>query len=299
MDRLSEMEAFISVVDQGGFTDAARKLGISKSAVSKHVSALEERLGARLLDRTTRRVNPTEIGLAYYDRAASVVNSAIEADDMVSVMQSTPRGALKVSVPVSFATSQMSELIGPFLSKYPEITLNLVLDDRFVELVSEGFDVAIRIGQLSDSSLIARKLAETRSLITVSPDYAEKHGMPTRIEDLSEHQLLHYSNLSTGNFWRFKSKQGQERHIRVGGRLTANNGEMLMKAAIDGQGIALVPEFIIGDALETGKLVEVLPNLQLENLGVFVVYPPGRYVQPKLRAFIDFLVEAFKDSKAG
>lgn len=294
MDRLSEMEAFVSVVDQGGFTDAARKLGMSKSAVSKHVSALEARLGARLLNRTTRRVNPTEIGLAYYDRAAMVLAGATEADEMVNAMQTAPRGALRVSVPVSFGISQVSGLVGEFLAEYPDVSVNMVLDDRFVELVAEGFDVAIRIGLLEDSSLRARKLAESSSQIVASPGYLETHGTPTCIEDLSDHTLLHYTNLATGNFWRLKTKSGDERHVRVGGRLTANNGESLRRAAESGIGIAMVPAFILGRAVEEGRLVPILQDVQLDLLGIYAVYPPGRFTQPKVRAFIDFLAERLK-----
>ena len=294
MDRLSEMEAFVCVVDQGGFTDAAKKLGMSKSAVSKHVSALEARLGARLLNRTTRRVNPTEIGLAYYDRVMNVLSSATEADEMVTAMQTAPRGALRVSAPVTFGTLHLSGLISEFLGAYPELSVNMVLDDRFVELVAEGFDVAIRIGKLEDSSLRARKLAESNSYMVASPAYLKAHGTPQRIEDLSDHTLLHYSNLSTGNFWKLRNKSGEERQVRVGGRLTANNGASLKKAAEDGLGISLVPAFILGDAVERGTLVKLLPDIQMAPLGIYAVYPPGQFMQPKLRAFIDFLAESLK-----
>ncbi|MHA3915794.1 LysR family transcriptional regulator [Halovulum sp. GXIMD14793] len=297
MDRLSEMQAFVSVVDQGGFTEAARKMGISKSAVSKHVASLEERLGARLLNRTTRRVSPTEIGLAYYDRVNSVLQAATEADDMVGTMQDNPKGSLRVSVPVSFGISQLSGLINGFLEANPEVDINLVLDDRFVELVAEGFDLAIRIGHLQDSSLKARKLAETRTVLVASPAYLARQGTPARLNDLTNHQLLHYSNLSTGNFWRLRTLSGEEQHIRVGGRLTANNAEALMQAAEDGLGIAQLPGFILGDAISTGRLVEVLPELAVDRLGIYAVYPPGRFVQPKLRAFIDHLVAAFRQGQ--
>lgn len=294
MDKLTEMEAFIAVVDQGGFTDAARKMGLSKSVVSKYVSALEARLGARLLNRTTRRVSPTEIGLNYYDRAAAVLASAAEADEMVSAMQDAPRGALRISTPVSFGIGQIAPRVGGFLKRYPDISVNMVLDDRFVELVAEGFDVAIRIGTLQDSSLRARKLADAHIFLCASPEYVAAHGMPERIDDLSEHHLLHYSNLSSGNYWRLSTKSGEERHVRVGGRMTANNGESLLKACESGLGLALLPSFIIGDRLEKGSLVRVLPDLQTISLGVYAVYPPGRFVQPKLRAFIDYLVEEFR-----
>ena len=176
MDRLTEMEAFVQVVDHGGFTDAARKMSLSKSAVSKHVSALEARLGARLLNRTTRRVSPTEVGLAYYDRARSVLAGAGEADSMVTAMQATPKGSLRVSAPVTFGVLQLAPVVAGFLAAYPEVDINLVLDDRFVEVVAEGYDLAVRIGTLADSSLKARKLAETRTVIAAAPRLSRRRG---------------------------------------------------------------------------------------------------------------------------
>lgn len=294
MDRLNEMQAFVTVVDQGGFTDAARKLGISKSAVSKHVAALEDRLGARLLNRTTRRVSPTEIGLAFYDRAIRVLSEAEDAEAMVSSMQEAPRGELRVTAPVSFGLRRVTPAVSAFLKTYPDISVHMVLDDRFVELVAEGYDVAIRIGDLADSTLHARRLADVTLHIAASPDYLRARGTPRTIQDLTEHELLHYSNQSSGNFWRLNGPNGEERQIRAGGRLTVNNGDALMQAALDGIGIGLVPDFIIGDALETGKLVELLPNARHRQIGVFAVYPPGRFPQPKLRAFIDCLAAEFK-----
>src|SRR5690606_37136031 len=192
MDRLTEMEAFATVVEQGGFTDAAKKMGISKSAVSKHVSALEARLGARLLNRTTRRVSPTEIGLAYYDRARRVLNDAGEADALVTSMQSAPSGLLRISVATDFGVNLPSPILGDFLLEYPDITVNMVLNNRYVELISEGFDMAIRVGELEDSTLRARKLTETVKRMVGSPSYFEKYGRPTKIDDLNEHKLLHY-----------------------------------------------------------------------------------------------------------
>jgi DNA-binding transcriptional LysR family regulator len=294
MDRLAEMEAFIAVVDHGGFTDAARKLGVSKSAVSKHVSSMEARLGARLLNRTTRRVSPTEIGLAYYDKATRVIADATEADAMVSAMQSEPRGELRVSVPVSFGTTHLAGAVGEFLKQYPEVSVHMVMDDRFVELVSEGFDIAIRIGELPDSTLRARKIAEGVGKIVASPGYLEEHGMPTCVDDLQGHTLLHYSNLATGNFWRLKGANGNERQVRVGGRLTANNGEALLRAAEAGLGISMVPSFIIRDSIKEGRVMSLMDQCLDHKLGIYAVYPPGRFPQPKLRAFIEFLVAHFK-----
>jgi len=294
MDRLTEMEAFVRVIDHGGFTEAARQMGLSKSAVSKHVSALETRLAVRLLTRTTRRVSPTELGLAYYDRARAVLEDASEADSMVTAMQATPRGSLRVSVPVSFGIGQVSGAIARFLDAYPEVEVNMVLDDRFVELLAEGFDLAIRIGVLEDSSLKARKLAEARLQLAASPAYVAARGMPQSIDELNDHCLLHYSNLSTGNFWRLRGRNGVERQIRVGGRFTANNGESLRKAAESGIGIVMLPSFILGEALRSGRLVEVLPDREPILLGIHALYPQGPFPQPKLRAFVDFLAEHFR-----
>jgi len=294
MDRLNEMEAFIRVVDLGGFTDAARKMGLSKSAVSKHVASLEDRLGARLLNRTTRRVSPTEIGLAYYDRAIRVLADAQEADAMVSAMQDAPRGELRVSAPVSFGVRRLAPAVAGFLQAYPDISVHMVLDDRFVELVAEGYDMAIRVGDLPDSSLRARKLSDAPLHLAASPDYLAEKGRPAALPDLAEHSLLHYSNLSSGNYWRLQGANGQERQVRAVGRLTVNNGDALRQAAIDGLGIALLPDFIVDDAFETGALEELLPETRRPPLGVYAIYPQGRFPQPKLRVFIDYLVEALK-----
>ncbi len=294
MDRLAEMEAFVQVVDHGGFTEASRQMGLSKSAVSKHVAALEARLAVRLLTRTTRRVSATELGLAFYDRARLVLRDAAEADSMVTSMQATPQGTLRISVPVSFGITQVSPAVAAFLHAFPEVDVQMVLEDRFVEVVAEGFDLAIRIGVLEDSSLKARKLAEVRRVLAVSPAYLAEKGTPETVEDLGRHQLLHYSHLASGNFWRLRTATGEERQVRVGGRFTANNGESLMKAAEAGLGIALLPSFMICDSLAAGRLVEVLPGRGLDVLGVYAVYPQGPFPQPKLRAFIDFLAEHFR-----
>ncbi len=294
MDRLTEMEAFVQVVDHGGFTEAARKMGLSKSAVSKHISALEARLAVRLLNRTTRRVSPTELGLAYYDRARTVLIDAAEAEDMVTAMQATPKGSLRVSAPVSFGISHLSTAVSKFLRAYPEVDMHMVLDDRYVEIVAEGFDLAIRVGVLEDSSLKARRLAETSRRLVAAPSYIQRMGEPRTLDDLHRHELLHYSNLATGNFWRLRAPSGEERQIRVGGRLTVNNGDSLLKAAEMGLGIALLPSFIICDSIQAGRLVEVLTERGPDRHGIYAIYPEGRFTQPKLRAFIDFLAEHFR-----
>jgi len=295
MDRLTEMEAFATVVDQGGFTDAAKKMGISKSAVSKHVSSLETRLGARLLNRTTRRVSPTEIGLAYYDRARRVLNDAGEADALVTAMQSAPSGLLRVSAATDFGVNHLSPALGGFLHEFPDITVNMVLNNRYVELISEGFDLAVRIGELEDSSLRARKLADTHKMMIASPKYFEEYGRPEKIDDLNEHKLLHYSNQASGNVWKLTAPSGEKRQVRSAGWLTVNDGQSLLNAAINGLGIAFLPSFLYSDALREGLLEPAIKDLPVETHGIYAVYPPGRYTQPKVRAFIDFLVEQFKD----
>lgn len=295
MDRFSEMEAFANVVDQGGFTDAAKKMGISKSAVSKHVSSLEARLGARLLNRTTRRVSPTEIGLAYYDRARRVLNDAGEADALVTLMQSEPSGLLRVSVATDFGVNHLSPVLSAFLEEFPDITVNMVLNNRFVELISEGYDLAVRIGDLEDSTLRARKLTETTKRMIASPAYFARYGRPKKIDDLNTHKLLHYSNQGAGNVWKITAPSGEKRHIRTAGWLSVNDGQSLLNAAISGLGIAYLPSYLYADAMARGLVEDAIPNLPMEMQGIYAVYPPGRFTQPKVRAFIDFLVRAFAD----
>lgn len=295
MDRLTEMEAFATVVDQGGFTDAAKKMGISKSAVSKHVSSLEARLGARLLNRTTRRVSPTEIGLAYYDRARRVLNDAGEADSLVTSMQSAPSGLLRISVATDFGVNHISPILGDFLREFPDITVNMVLNNRFVEMISEGFDLAIRMGELEDSTLRARKLTETTKRMIGSPSYFQKFGRPQKIDDLNNHKLLHYTSQSNGAVWKLTAPSGEKRQVRTSGWLSVNDGQSLLNAAISGLGIAYLPSFLYAEAMEKGLVEEAIPNLPVERQSIYAVYPPGRFTQPKVRAFVDFLVHAFSD----
>lgn len=294
MDRLSQMEAFATVVDQGSFTDAAKKLGISKSAVSKHVSALEARLGERLLNRTTRRVSPTEIGLAYYDRVQRVLNDADEADASVILMQSAPSGLLRISVATDFGVNQLSPILGDFLLEFPDITVNMVLNNRYVELISEGYDMAIRVGELEVSSLRARKLTETAKRMIGSPSYFQKYGQPRKIDDLNDHELLHCSNQTNGNVWNVTAPSGEKRQVRTAGWLTVNDGQSLLNAAISGLGIAHLPAFLCANAIHTGQVVEAIPGLPVEVQDIYAVYPPGRFTQPKVRAFTDFLVRRFE-----
>lgn len=293
MDRLTEMEAFATVVDQGGFTDAARKLGMSKSAVSKHVSALEARLGARLLNRTTRRVAPTDIGLAYYDRARRVLHDAGDADALVIAMQSAPSGLLRLSVAADFGATLLAQILGQFLQDYPDITVNMVMNHRYVEMISDGFDMAIRVGALEDSSLRARHLADTARKLVGAPAYFQRHGRPKTIDDLDGHRLLHQSNDAQGTVWKITDTSGEMRQVRSAGCLTVNDGQSLLNAAIAGMGIAYLPAFLYADALRQGLVEVAMENLPAEVQGIYAVYPQGRFLQPKVRVFIDFLVQHF------
>lgn len=298
MDRLTEMEAFATVVDQGGFTDAARKMGISKSAVSKHVSALEARLGARLLNRTTRRVSPTDIGLAYYDRARRVLNDAGEADSLVASMQAAPSGILRIAVPTDFGATHVSPVLGEFLNRYPDISVNMVLKNRYVELISEGFDLAIRMGEMEDSSLRARKICETTQRLIAAPSYLAQHGRPTRIDDLNDHRLLYYSHNAASSVWKITAPSGEVRQVRSATWFSVNDGQSLLNAAINGLGIAYLPSFLYAPALRSGAVEDVIPELPHDVQGMHALYPAGRFTQPKVRALIDFLVEKFASRSA-
>ncbi len=299
MDRLMELEAFTKVVDNSGFTDAAKKLGVSKSAVSKHISSLEARLGARLLNRTTRRVSPTEIGLAYYDKAKQVLVDAIEADAMVSSMQIAPRGSLRLAASPDFGGNHLSSALGDFLGLYSDVSVDMVLSNRNLDPVADSFDLVIRVGQQQDSSIMAKKLASTRMQIIGSPAYFEKYGVPTRIDDLNQHSLLHYSNQPSGSVWRLQSPTGEKRTVRASGNLTANDGHSLLQAAEAGLGIAYLPCFLHQNALESGRLISVLTDLPEQSQNIYAMYPHGQYTQPKLRAFLDFLAEHFKGKGMG
>ena len=210
-------------------------------------------------------------------------------------MQSAPSGLLRISVATDFGVNHLSPVLGDFLSEFPDITVNMVLNNRFVEVISEGFDMAIRIGELEDSTLRARKLTETTKRMIAAPSYFEHHGRPERIDDLNEHKLLHYSNQSNGAVWKLTAPSGEKRQVRTAGWLTVNDGQSLLNACISGLGIAYLPSFLYADALAQGLVEEAIPELPIDTQGIYAVYPPGRFTQPKVRAFIDFLVEAFAE----
>ncbi len=292
LDNLAAMAVFARVVEDRSFTRAAGALGCSKSAVSKAVSQLEDRLGARLLNRTTRRLALTEAGTAYYERAARILAEAAEADSAVSALQDEPRGTLRVNAPMTFGQRHLAPAIGAFLKHYPELRLDITLTDRFVDLIGEGYDVAVRIAALPDSSLIAAKLAPNRRVVCASPGYLARAGTPHHPQDLRKHNCFGYTYQVTGDSWRFMGPRGPTT-VRVTGTLTANNGEILKAAMREGLGLAPVPTFSVADELKSGELVIVLPDYIDAETSVYAVYPQSRHLSAKVRAFVDFLRQRF------
>jgi DNA-binding transcriptional LysR family regulator len=291
MDLLSAMTAFVKVVDAGGFTPAARDLSLPKSTVSRQITALEERLGVRLLERTTRSVRPTEAGRSFYERCARIVSDVAEAEDAVMQSQREPRGTLRVSVPVSLGVRTLGPMLGRFLTAHPGVHLEASLSDRRVELVEEGFDLAIRVGQLQDSSLIARRLAPAPMVMAASPAYLAARGTPSRPEDLRDHACLQYEYARTAG-WRLVD-DGREIVVPVSGPFVANNGDILRDAAVEGLGLTMAPDFILRPELASGRLVPVLEAHVLRNSAVWAVYPESRHLSTKVRAFVDALVAEF------
>ena len=295
MERLDAMAAFARVVEAESFSAAARALGLSKSAVSKQVSRLEDRLALRLLNRTTRRLSLTEAGATFYQGCQRVVAEAEAAEQAVTHLASAPRGRLRVNAPMSFGVRHVSPALPEFLGRYPELAVDLTLNDRIVDLVEEGFDLGVRIARLADSSLVARRLAPSRSVLSAAPAYLEMRGAPRDLDELEHHACLIYSYQTTGEAWRLTGPGGARR-LKVSGPLTVNNGDAILAAALAGLGIALLPCFICGDDLRAGRLVRVLPDWGLASDGaVSAVYPAARHLSPKVRVFVDFLAERFGD----
>lgn len=288
LDHLAAMAVFAKVVETKSFTAAARELNLSKSAVSKQVSGLEDRLGARLLNRTTRRLALTEIGAAFYDRCSRLVAEAEEAELEVTRMSSEPRGELRVNVPFSFGLAHVAPILSGFVNAHPAVSLDLTLDDRFVDLIADGYDLAIRIGNLSDSSLIARKLATTQLLVVAAPDYWSRRGVPKTASDLNDHDCLLYSYQRVSNVWQFGGET-----VRIRGRVQANSGDVLRQVAVAGHGIAILPSFIVWQDVLAGRLIPALRGSEPAPVGIYAVYPHSRHLSAKVRAFVDYLAQQF------
>lgn len=295
MDRLTALEVFVKVVESQSFAAAARELGLSPAMASKHIQALEERLGARLLNRTTRRLSLTEVGRGYYERSRQVLADLEDADRAASDLHRAPRGRLKVNAPFSFGIRQVGPAVAAYLATYPEVTIDLDLNDRYIDLLAEGVDLALRVGRLTDSSLIARRLAPIRLVAVAAPAYLERHGAPRTPQDLAAHNCLLYTYAATADEWRFVGPGGSDTVVRISGRLLANNGDVLLAAAVAGLGVALAPTFIAGEHVQAGRLATLLPGYATPEVALYAVYPPGRHLSAKLRSFVDFLAARFGD----
>lgn len=291
MDVLSAMHLFVKVVDTGGFTRAARDLSLPKSTVSRQISALEGRLGVRLLERTTRSLRPTEAGRAFYERCARIVADVAEAEDAIMQTQHEPQGRLRVSAPVSLGVRTLGPMVGRWLAAHPKVHVDVSLSDRRVDLIEEGFDLAIRVGVLADSSMIARRLAPAPMVLAASPAYLAAHGTPQRPDDLRGHACLQYEYARTAG-WRLQDG-GREVVVPVSGPLVANNGDLLRDAAVAGLGITLAPDFILAPELDAGRLVPILTAHAIPTSAVWAVYPESRHLSAKVRSFVDALAAGF------
>ena len=292
MDRLTAMEAFVRVVEKGGFTAAAEDLRLSRAMVSKHVQDLEAHLGARLLNRTTRKLSLTEAGRVYYDRSTQLLAELAETEEAVGELQARPRGRLRVNAPVSFGSLHLAAAIADYMAAYPDVAVELTLNDRIVDLVEEGYDVAVRIARLADSRLIARRLAPCHHVVCASPGYLKGHRRPEHPADLAQHNCLGYSYRARGDEWRFDGPDGSIA-IQLKEMLQTNNGDALCAAAVAGGGIAILPTFIAGSDMIAGRLTPILAQYRIPEIAIYALYPPGRHLSVKVRSFVDFLVPRF------
>jgi DNA-binding transcriptional LysR family regulator len=293
MNRFEDLQTFVSVVETGSFTAAAERLGMAKSAVSRRISGLEERLGVQLLRRTTRRLNLTETGRSFYQHSARILADLEEAESAVLQQHGELRGLLRVALPVSFGIRHMCEPVSSFSKLHPQVKFDLDLNDRRIELIEEGMDIAVRIGRLADSSLIARRLFDARTVVCASPGYLQQNGAPQTPQELKNHNCLVYSNLPDPTKWSCKDAAGKIIQVEVEPTMRASSGDFLCTAAIQGLGIVTQPTFIAGDGISRGELVPVLTDYQWPVTPAYAVYPPTRHLSYRVRQFIDHLVEYF------
>lgn len=292
IDIVTGMRVFSAVVESGSFAAAADKLDLSRGMATRYVAQIEAHLGVRLLNRTTRRLSLTEAGSDYYQRATQVLALIDEAESFAAQKASMPRGTLRVNAPVIFGVRHLACAIGAYLQRFPEVKVDLSLNDREVDLVSEGTDLAVRIASKIDAGLVARPLTRTRIVACAAPSYLKAHGVPKSPSDLVRHNCLTYSYDAFQFDWRFK-RRGRDVTVKVSGNLHGNHGEILCNAAIDGLGIILQPTFLVHDAIRAKKLVRILPGWETDELKIYAVYPHRKFLPPKVRSFVDFLVERF------
>ncbi|PKO94202.1 MAG: LysR family transcriptional regulator [Betaproteobacteria bacterium HGW-Betaproteobacteria-10] len=292
MRDINDMLLFAHVVKVKNFSEAARRLSISKSRVSKAITRLEAALGVRLLHRSTRSLSLTDVGKAYFEHCDRILEELSLADGTISQLQQEPRGKLKISAPVAFSTMHVATALPDFMMRYPDLTVDLTISDRMVDLADEGYDIALRITPEPGRNLVAHRLAPIRRKICASPAYLARQGAPHTPDDLVQHNCLDYTFMNTQGLWHLKSEQGDVA-IPVSGSLRINDDEALSQAVIGGLGLALLPTFIVGKDLQAGRLVEVLPGYVPTERFIYAVHLPNRHLPLKVRAFIDFLLKRF------
>lgn len=293
MDLFASMRIYVAVVDGGSFAAAADKLDISRAMVSKQIQKLEEHLGTRLMNRTTRRLSLTETGREFYERSTQIMGDVEEAEQIAGQMTRRPQGVLRMTIPLSYGQHRLAAIIGDYTQAYPQVQLDISLSDRKVDLIEDGLDLAIRIGAMPQSDLIARKIGGVRSIVCAAPAYLARHGAPQTPADLAQHACLGYTLTGTGADWRLEGPAGPV-IVPISGPIRADNGDIIRLAALSGAGILFQPHFIVGDDIEAGRLVRVLPDWQSAELGVYAVYPSRKHLSAKVRTFVDFLVAALE-----
>jgi DNA-binding transcriptional LysR family regulator len=293
LDRMTSLAVFVAAVEEGSLAAAARRFGLSAAMAGKHLSAVESDLNARLLQRTTRRLNLTDVGQTYYRRCKRILEEFDEANREASDAQGSARGLLKIAAPVTFGAMHLGDVVGRYLEAHPKVNVEILLNDHFVDLIEAGVDLAVRIGRLPDSDLVARRLAPCRMVACASPTYLARHGTPRSPEDLRQRSRLAFSAAVSSGDWTFTDADGRAHVIEEPPRMLANNVQMLLNAAIAGAGIAYGPTFVFGEQLARGELVALLPEYRTSGLAIHAVYPTARHVSLKARRFIDDLAEAF------
>ena len=298
MDRIDAMRAFCTVVEAGGFAAAASHLGLSTSAVSRHVAQLETHLNSRLLTRTTRRVHPTEAGEAYYERAIQWLSELEEVEAVVAGESLHPRGRLRLTAPLALSIHRLAPAFSAFKQRYADVTLDVLLSDNLVDFAGEGVDLAIRVGRVGSENLVARLIDEAALVVVAAPSYLAERGTPEHPDALADHDCMAYSYAATGNVWQFESRDGDALEVRISGSVRANNGMVLAEMAVAGSGIAHVPDFLAAPYLNSGALVSLLDDWACRKLPIHAVYPTRRHLSARVQAMVTFLTEWFARERA-
>lgn len=293
-EMLDGMVVYVTVVELGSFSSAAERLGHSPSFISKEISKLEKRLGVRLLNRTTRSLTLTDAGLTYFERCRQIVIDAENAEFAMGALQETPKGVLKISAPISMGSVHLEQLLTEFLKTYPEVDLDIHYSQRKVDVVAEGFDLAIRAGTLKESNLIAKKVGVAKGVFIASPDYIAKHGEPKSMDELQHHRVISYANVGTPKYWEVTDKHGKSHSAHVNPRIITNSSDFEVVATCAGLGITRLPAHLCLDELKSGQLIEILKDIELDDIGIYVVYPHRQYLSAKVKVFIEFMQQHLK-----